>query len=361
MRTLRVAVVPPPERERASYRNPYHRLLGEALAQHGVETVGASVRPTWFAKEAPRLDAVHFHWTELLISSKGNGLAASAATALKAARLEALLWGLRRSRVRIVWTVHNLRAHEPRSPRLESLLARSTYAAADAVLVHSEYARQKVVDYFGAHRRILVAPIGNYIGAYPDDPRPREEIRRQLALEPRTYSYLLFGQVRRYKRVPQAIEAFRRGADEDSRLLVVGGLAEEDRALGEEVHAAAGADPRVQLRLGFVHADEVASYFRAADAAVLAYEDVFSSAVLLLALSFGLPVIAPVQGSAVEIAPPPAVESFADDLSGAFAAIREGDQAARRDAARRAAEGCSWERMAAVLADAYAGEDDAPN
>src|SRR4051794_28379863 len=94
--SLRVAVVPQPKLERARYSNPYIRLLGEALADQGVETVGTGVRLNWFRTERSRLDAVHFHWTDLLISSR-PGRFSSAATALKAARLGALIFWLRRT------------------------------------------------------------------------------------------------------------------------------------------------------------------------------------------------------------------------------------------------------------------------
>lgn len=233
-------------------------------------------------------------------------------------------------------------------------MLRSIYAAADAVVVHSEYARARVLRELGPHPRVLVARHGNYIDAYPQDVRPREEIRRLLGIAPRAYTYLLFGQVARYKRVPEAIRAFRRAATDDARLLVVGRMVDRNATLAGEIATAREGDPRVEVRYGAVHANEVAFYHQAADAAVLPYQELLSSGALLLALSFGLPVIVPADGSASEIASPPAIEPF-DDLSTAFASIRTGRQRARRKAAKRAAEACSWDEMASVLAEAYAG------
>ena len=93
--------------------------------------------------------------------------------------------------------------------------------------------------------------------------------------------------------------------------------------------------------------------FGAADAFVLNYGEVFSSGALLLALAFGLPVIAPERGSATELAPPPATVPFREGaLTEALSRARV-DYHARRAAARAASMVPSWDRTAALLENAY--------
>jgi glycosyltransferase involved in cell wall biosynthesis len=198
-------------------------------------------------------------------------------------------------------------------------------------------------------------PHGNFIGFYPDSARRREDLRSALGIDGPQFTYLIFGQLRRYKRIPAAIAAFRRTAGPDARLVVAG--AAWDDAVRRDVVAQAAGDRRVILRLEHVPDAAVADLHAAADAAVLPYSEVFSSGALLLALSFGLPVVAPARGS-LEIAGRPALEPFSDgNLPRALAAIRDGDQSARRDAALAAARRFSWDAIADRTLSIYAGRE----
>ena len=91
---------------------------------------------------------------------------------------------------------------------------------------------------------------------------------------------------------------------------------------------------------------EVSALHACADAAVLAYRDVFSSGALLLALSFGLPVVAPDVGTAAELLVDGAGELFAPEgLTAALESMRRADQDARGRAAAAspaAMSGIAW-------------------
>jgi glycosyltransferase involved in cell wall biosynthesis len=136
-------------------------------------------------------------------------------------------------------------------------------------------------------------------------------------------------------------------------LLIVGKpvVAEEAQRLRE----AADADARVLLDLREVPDAEVSGVHLCADAAVLAYRDVFSSGALLLALSFGLPVVAPDVGTAAEIAGASASELFKPGrLTEALDRSRTADRTARTRAARAVAERYDWGGVANQTAALYA-------
>ncbi len=100
--------------------------------------------------------------------------------------------------------------------------------------------------------------------------------------------------------------------------------------------------------------DEVAGLHACADAAVVAYREVFSSATLLLALSFGLPVVAPDIGTAAELVGSNAGELFAPGgLTSALDAATHADQAARADAAIAVAKRYSWDRVGSETVALY--------
>jgi beta-1,4-mannosyltransferase len=340
---LRLAVFPP-----GDGRNPYHRRLHEALARRDVRIVPtAGLRRGWVRRAAADVDAVHLHWLEFLYHADGAALMHKRAGSLLAA-----LRALRRERVRVVWTVHNLRPHELRFPWLAGATTRAALHASDALVVHSQHAARRLAASVELPHAPTVLPHPHYIGAYPEPRRTRAQTRAALGIPDAAFTYLVFGQVRRYKRVPEAIAAFRRLADPDVRLLIAGAVT--DPRLAAEIAAARADDPRVLLRLEHVPNEEVAELHAAADAALLHYRDVFSSGALLLALSLGLPVVAPADTTATELAPAPAIEAYAgDDPLPALAAVRAGAPAERRAAALEAAGRCSVDAMADGLVRLY--------
>jgi len=343
-----------PERERTSRElrlapfpaedgAPYLRLLHRALAERDVTVLDlGSVRE---ATGPAHVDVVHLHWLEYLV--QGGRLR----SLLRGLRLASALRRLARSSTRLVWTAHNLRPHERRNPFVEDLVTRSALRHADTVIAHSDYAARRMAETYGVERPVEVVPHGNFVGFYPQPSRSREEMRRELGIPPDSFTYLVFGQVRAYKRIPEAIAAFGAVGDPDARLVVAGAVS--DAALATEVEVAAAADSRVILRLEHVPDEDVADLHQAADACVLPYRQVFSSGALLLALSLGLPAVTPWEGSA-EIAGPPAIEPFEEGrLADALRAIRRGDQAERRRAARAAAARFDWDGVADRTVELY--------
>jgi glycosyltransferase involved in cell wall biosynthesis len=155
---------------------------------------------------------------------------------------------------------------------------------------------------------------------------------------------LAFGLVRPYKQIPELIAEFGKVADPGFRLLVAGRPLDEQMRL--RLQAAGAEDPRVVLRLERIPDAEVAELHLAADAAVLAYRDVFSSGALMLALSHGLPVIAPAGSTADELGGLPEVRLFAPgQLAAALAASAPAGAAARRSAVH-GAERHGWGEVA---------------
>lgn len=333
--------------------NPYLELLHDALGKRGVELVPAErLAPRWAWRARRRIDVVHLHWIEWLFRDTTEPFVRGVIAApARASRMLVTLWILKRAGVRLVWTVHNVRPHEPQYPALETAVSRSVARLVDSIVVHSDYAARRVSEVLATEAELVVAPHGHYISAYPSERRSRSEIRRALGLPSDAFVYLLFGQVRGYKDVPGAIEAFRALPERDARLVIAGRVHPSER---EVVSAAAAGDERVVFRPGVVPDEHVEAYHLAADAAVLNYAEVFSSGALLLALSYGLPVVVPSSGAATEITTQPAIEPFhPGGLTAALEAVRSGDREVRATAARAAAADYSWERMADQVLIAY--------
>jgi glycosyltransferase involved in cell wall biosynthesis len=246
------------------------------------------------ARHERRPIVVVLHWIgHLARGSTGHSL-------LAIAKYSVLLALLRRRRVRIVWYLHNDRSHEVDHPRLERLsqwLTSNVLADRTVVMSHSSVGAARGRR---ARARTRVVPHPSYERSYPAPPG-RSDARRALGLGigDDTPLLLSFGHVRDYKRVPELVEAFVRTATPDAALLVAGRATEPP--IRERLEQLAAADGRVHLRLDVVPHDEVATVMGAADWLVLAHDHVLNSGVALLAVTFGVPVLAPALGSLPEV------------------------------------------------------------
>jgi beta-1,4-mannosyltransferase len=332
--------------------DPYCRLLDGALRRRGVDVRrGRQLDPAFAQDALGHVDVVHLHWIELLFWPGGRTpLRRLASMHAQTRRATSALQILHDAGVRVVWTVHNPPSlPESSYPSVHRRLQRDVAQAADTVIVHSHHAAAEVRRLLSPVGPVRIVPHGGYAGVYATARESRAETRRRLGLPPNAFVYLMFGTIRDYKRVPEAIRAFRSLPDRDARLLMAGSPATARTA----TERAAAGDPRVCLELRTIPDHEVAELFGAADAFVLNYAEVFSSGALLLALAFGLPIVARERGSATELAPAPATIPFpAGGLTEALAQARV-DHARHCAAARAAALVPSWDRTAALLENAY--------
>ncbi|MGC8839497.1 MAG: glycosyltransferase, partial [Anaerolineae bacterium] len=173
-------------------------------------------------------------------------------------------------------------------------------------------------------------PHGNYIGAYPQG-CTRQEARARLGLPEEAFVFLGLGGLRPYKGVEELLAAFRAlEAVEPQAWLVVAGHA-HDPAYAHRLAAGLAGCERVRFVPAHIPDDEVQVYMAAADFAVFPYRRATTSGAAILALSFGVPVIAPALGPFPELLargggilyPPERKEGLWEALRGALHADRE--------------------------------------
>jgi glycosyltransferase involved in cell wall biosynthesis len=321
-------------------RNPYATLFTRALRQAAPDvecwlTSGVSWRRE-ISRQRP--DLLHLHWIELLYFSYATWQMAP-----RLARLLLVLSLARLSGIKIVYTVHNLHEHEALRPRLHHLANRFIFAAADAIHVHDESTRAELLRSYGAEQQVYVAPHGNYVQWYPND-CSRQQARTQLGLSPETFVYLCLGQVRPYKGLEELLRAFATLEGENVALLIAGHVHLSE--YGDRVRDSAASDPRVRLFLDFVPDDQVQRFMNAADVCVLPYREVTTSGAAILALSFGVPVVAPAIGSFPALLADGAGLLYDPQeevpLRSALLAAQHMDLAAARRAAQETADSLDW-------------------
>jgi beta-1,4-mannosyltransferase len=268
--------------------NPVPFLLYHAMAALGVEVKSCGLRylifDTW--------DVWHLNWPAEDILSGTNRLRAVA----KLARFWLRLKVARAKKIKIFWTVHNLKPHDVRHPVLARIFWWLFLPSVDGLILMSRSTVEKIhreLPYTNS-RPIFVIPHGHYRGAYSDS-ADRKSARARLGLNAPDLVICFFGQIRPYKGVPNLIKCFRQLGKPGTSLIVAGKPL--DRDIASEVTKAAAGDPKVRLHLEYVDQDSVQFFLRAADLVVLPYTEILNSGSALLALSFDRPILVPSMGA----------------------------------------------------------------
>ena len=268
--------------------NPFQTLLYRSFP------AGIEARPGTIDSALAMLDRTdrptvfHLHWTSVIIGDTGDIQVARA-------RVDAFLDKMDRFLGRggiLAWTIHNVISHEAPFPDLEKDLCRALGARAHFVHVFSATAIALLnAQYPVPKEKLLVAHHGNYIGVYPNQVT-RTEARQCLGLPEQCRLFVFLGQLRSYK----GLDALARAADRiaaqyaDAHFVVAGQpfKFEPEQLLAGVTHA-----DRIHIRPEQVPDGQLQWYLNAADFMVLPYKKILTSGTAFLAISFGLPVIAP--------------------------------------------------------------------
>jgi len=273
--------------------NPYQDLLARELGLLGLD-IELLPRRTWFLpalRRGRRTDILHLHSPDQLFLYSRNALFAM--TKLAAVVMQLVF--ARSSGTRIVWTAHDLGNHEGLFPRLDRLGIRCVARLAEAIFVHTEATRPRLMieARLAEQAKIHVVTQGHYRDWYPDA-ISRASARAALGLGASDFALLFFGNLRAYKGVPELVNAVRQLPDRHLRLIIAG--KPFSSALTEDIEGAIGTDSRISFEPKQVAADRVQVYMNGCDAVVAPFRKTVTSASVILAMSFGKPCIAPRMG-----------------------------------------------------------------
>jgi glycosyltransferase involved in cell wall biosynthesis len=249
----------------------------------------------------------------------------------------------------LVLTAHDVLPREAKPGQRAA--QRRLYGHFDAVVVHSEHGRRRLINELGVDAaRVQVIPHGvfEHLAAGPargDADASAEPVQEAAPFQTDKPVVLCFGLMRPYKGIDLLLEAWR--GIEDAELWVAGAPRMDISAMR------AAAPPGVRFVPRFIGDDELPSYFRRADVVVLPYREIDQSGVLFTALAFGKPLLLSDVGGFPEIAATGAARTFPAGDAGALRdALREliGDPSERTVLGVRARElasgAYSWDAVA---------------
>jgi glycosyltransferase involved in cell wall biosynthesis len=290
---LRVLMVP-------DYRvdNPYQRLLAEELNRRGLNvqfTAGyRRVLPVTraFCGQGVRPDVIHVHWLSPYLRGRHIGSAIIYRAKFLLDIAVARILG-----AQVVWTVHNLQPHESRWPRLDRWVRANLCRLSGRTIVHSCVAKEAVVREFSLDdTKVDVIPHGHYQGLY-GGAIDRDVARTKLDIPADKVFFLFFGMIRPYKGLEELLKIWPSMPDVAVLMIAGSPASNEMRELTIEL----AKHPGIRTQLRRIDDNEVSALFSAADFAVFPFRDVLTSGSVALAMSYGVPVVAPRSPATSEI------------------------------------------------------------
>ena len=337
--------------------NPYQQFLYGRAWEHGIAPI--PLRRLEDLAELPtpaQLQArvaLHLHWTNKI-------LAGALSEADAAARIDGFTATLDPFLVaggQLVWTVHNTLPHGDRMAAAEARLQQAIVDRATVVHVLAERTPELVRDWFTIPSdRLLHVPHPSYQGAYADLVG-RNEARYRLDIHADEVVYAMVGAIRAYKGVDLVLDAFDTLVASDAapgrsrRLLVAGPPGDEPEVI--EFLERARHHPRVWLAAQRVPDERIATLLRAADLAIFPYRRSLNSGALLLALTYGLPVVAAETGALAELVTPAVGRLFPVGDGAAFAGALRAADALLTPEARAAASAVAAAHDPVALSDHF--------
>jgi glycosyltransferase involved in cell wall biosynthesis len=272
---------------------------------------------------------------------------------------------------KIVFTAHNVNAAERDGVDSPSnrLTLRIQYRLVDHIFVHTESMKDGLRRNFGISQdRVTVIPFG--VGdMVPQTGLTPAEAKRHLGLGSSDRTVLFFGRIVGYKGLDLLVNAFLRLAlrDRRYRLIIAGEPVKESAQHWEEVRGVIEASPareQVLQEIRFIGDAEMEIYFKAADALILPYKQIYQSGVLFMSHNFGLPVIATdvgtfrddiVEGTTGYVCRPDDPEDLAKKIEVYFSSDLFRDLDERRASIQNSIrQSHSWNGVAKTTAGVYA-------
>jgi glycosyltransferase involved in cell wall biosynthesis len=379
---MRVHVVDP-----SAYTPPYDHALCRALAAAGAEVELYTSRFAYGQVPPPEGYARHESFYRLAHRTAATGERSRANQALKLAEhvpdmlryrrearaadivhfqwltvqpLDVHLLPRRRPaaqgiRPQLVLTAHDVLPREPRPGQLTAQLR--LYGSFDAVVVHSEHGRKRLLALGVDGERVHVIQHGAFTHlAVPPTGAPGDVgsggAEYSLPSQTEQPVVLFFGLLRAYKGLEVLLRAWH--GVENAELWIVG-MPRMDVATLK-----AAAPPNVRFVPCFIPDAQLPAYFARADLVVLPYLEADQSGVLFTALAFGKPLLLSDVGGFPEVAATGVARTVpAGDSAALHAALRElladpSALAAMADRVHAAAAGpYSWEAIAQRTLELY--------
>ncbi len=169
----------------------------------------------------------------------------------------------------------------------DNVYAEKILTEANEVFLHNEFSKQELIRLTGTKGELTIFPHGHFLDVPERFSAIKDsEVNKSLTL----FTLLFFGMIKPSKGIDLLIEAMKQLPD-DIHLIIAGRVRNVNANVLRKKIMDLELQDRIQFEEGFVTDEKRHIYFNKADAIVLPYLKIYQSGVLMLALSYGLPVV----------------------------------------------------------------------
>ena len=199
-------------------------------------------------------------------------------------------------RYRLVWTVHNIIPHEKQFIN-DIWITKFLSKLSDSKIVHSKITLKEMKKMFIDTHSSYIIPLGSYAGEYPNNLN-KKDARKKLDIKKNNFVFCFFGRVEIYKGIIDLLNDFLCLKNKNSVLIIAGKCQDSD--LKKRILDYKGYN-NIILHLDFIPDDMVQIFLNATDILVYPFRTITTSGSVILALSFGKPIICPRIGNLEEL------------------------------------------------------------
>jgi beta-1,4-mannosyltransferase len=272
--------------------NPYQTLLAETLLRQNIAVFFPQgykrIFPLYRAiKSHPKaIHILHLHWLNPYL--KGKTVWLKLIYCLKFL-LDICL--VRSTGVAVVWTIHNTLSHEAPFPRVEKLTRRLlAYLCQSLICHHAEMTESVAKTYQVKSHKVTCIAHGHFRDSYAAL-ISKQKACQALGLNASERIYLNLGWLRPYKGIEDLLRVWRESDCPNQHLVIAGKPIDTD--YHQQLVAQASQLQDITLNAEFITDDLIPIFFSAADVVVLPFKQILTSGSLILAMSYGKPIIAP--------------------------------------------------------------------
>ncbi|PWK65646.1 glycosyltransferase family 4 protein [Aminobacter sp. AP02] len=264
--------------------NPYIKMMYGDLQDDYDCSFGSVEQAAALARHEPV--TLHLHWEDAIV----RGVRSEDVPDVMA-NFIACLDRLKAYGGRFFWTVHNLTPHDSVDQDLSLEFTKQLVMRANCIHVHDDWIARRIAHVAPTDAKIVTIEHPSYANCYPEK-ASCSTARASLGLDDEQTIFLCFGNIRRYKGIDKLLNLAPSVAGR-ATFVIAGRSGSYDPR---------GAPPENCYCIdGHIDDEKLSLLYSAADFAVMPFEQMTTSGSLLLALSFGVPVIAPAHQGVISL------------------------------------------------------------
>jgi glycosyltransferase involved in cell wall biosynthesis len=295
--------------------NPYQELLYEEIRQKksviitylGVnflnsQTLGLILLPFELIKyRVEHYSIFHLHWIYSFGFPTNNKLFHNFLTkAFFSIYFMLFLKLVKLLNFKLIWTVHEVIPIE-KEPINGVWARRFLSKLCDAKIVHAKSSIREMQKLGLNINNTHIVSHGNYISVY-ENSVTRNSARKYLGFNKKDFVFLFFGTIKPYKGVDDLLEAFKQLIKKRKNVkLLIAGKCDSKDLKKNLINYKEELKEDVKIYTEFIENGKIQYYFNCADVVIYPCKQITTSGSVILALSFGKPVICPKIGNLKEL------------------------------------------------------------